>query len=132
MSKERLEIGDYYRTFKGLIRKVETMNTPETRQEKHIGYVKRNVLLVNGRHTLEEIKIHSPNKIDLVEKGDYVNGYRVNSIEKEYYNAVLDEVIPKGETELIIGNEEGLLSIGANDIKTIVTHEQFKAMEYNF
>lgn len=63
-----MEIGDYYRTKKGLISRVKTMNTPETRREKHMGYVKRNVHLINGRHTLDDIKIHSPNKIDLVEK----------------------------------------------------------------
>lgn len=65
---EKIEIGDYYRTKKGLISKVKTINTPETRKQKHLGYTKRNVLLVNGRHTLNDIKTHSKNKVELVEE----------------------------------------------------------------
>lgn len=63
-----IEVGDYYRTKKGLISKVKTINTPETRKQKHLGYTKRNVLLVNGRHTLNDIKTYSKNKVELVEE----------------------------------------------------------------
>ena len=65
-------IGDYYRTKKGLISKVKTINTPETRKQKHLGYTKRNVLLVNGRYTLNDIKTHSKQPIDLIEDKDIV------------------------------------------------------------
>lgn len=63
-----IEVGDYYRTKKGLISKVKTINTPETRKQKHLGYTKRNVLLVNGRYTLNDIKTYSKNKVELVEE----------------------------------------------------------------
>lgn len=66
--KNKLEVGDYYRTKKGLISKVKTINTPETRKQKHLGYTKRNVLLVNGRYTLNDIKTYSKNKVELVEE----------------------------------------------------------------
>jgi len=113
-----MEIGDYYRTKKGLISKVKTMNTPETRREKHMGYVKRNVHLINGRHTLDDIKTHSPNKLDLVEKGDYVNGYKVCHITGHYVS--------------VESSEKFELCFEEQDIKSIVTKEQFASVEYVF
>ena len=76
-----IEVGDYYRTKKGLISKVKTINTPETRKQKHLGYTKRNVLLVNGRHTLDDIVNHSKNKKDLVAERRYCK--RKDSSRKE-------------------------------------------------
>ena len=57
----------------------------------------------------------SPNIIDLIEVGDYVNGERViNIIKTHKYLEVSDE-------EIIIDEK---------DIKSIVTKEQFESMEY--
>ncbi len=57
----------------------------------------------------------SPNIIDLIEVGDYVNGERViNIIKKHKYLEVSDE-------EIIIDEK---------DIRTIVTKEQFEEIEY--
>ncbi len=57
----------------------------------------------------------SPQIIDLIEVGDYVNGYKVAEVTK---NGV-------SYAEEIEGQ---LYDIG--DIKTIVTHEQMEAMQY--
>ena len=55
----------------------------------------------------------SPNIIDLIEVGDYVNGLKVVKIE--------DNILTM----------HGLIhNIGEEDIKSIVTKEQFKSMEY--
>lgn len=54
---------------------------------------------------------HSFNIIDLIETGDYVNGYKVLEIEDSIY---------KNSKRILI----------QDDIKTIVTKEQFEAMEY--
>ena len=57
----------------------------------------------------------SPNIIDLIEVGDYVNGERViNIIKKHKYLEVSDE-------EIVIDEK---------DIRTIVTNEQFEEIEY--
>ena len=50
--------------------------------------------------------------IDLIEVGDYVNGYEVTS---------KDQFLGFGNHDWYMTNDE---------IKSIVTHEQFKAMEY--
>lgn len=119
-----IEVGDYYRTKKGLISKVKTINTPESRKEKHLGYTKNNVFLVNGRHTLEDIKIYSKNKIDLVEVGDYVNGILVTGKEGTLLYTELKGIDRSGY-------HIPLSQYGEN-IKSIVTKEQFKSVEYIF
>ena len=116
--KNKLEVGDYYRTKKGLISKVKTINTPETRKQKHLGYTKRNVLLVNGRHTLNDIKTYSKIKSEIVEVGDYVNGKLIHKIDKG-----------PNYCYLYYGNCKTFVDY---QIKTIVTKESFKEREYVF
>ena len=60
----------------------------------------------------ETIKVASNNIIDLIEVGDYVNGYEVTS--KDQF--------------LGIGNHDWY--IADYEIKSIVTKEQFESMEY--
>lgn len=61
----------------------------------------------------------SPNLIDLIEEGDYVNGYLINYIaddEKAVYHDALDYIdVKKFENK---------------NIKSIVTKEQFNNMSY--
>jgi hypothetical protein len=71
---------------------------------------------------LDEYK-HSENIIDLIEVGDYVNGYRVVSV----YNYGIYIEIPFIDQESI-GCNEDLIRI--EEIKSIVTKEQFESMEY--
>lgn len=123
-----IKVGDYIRTKHGYIIKVD-----ERTVIFNMGYKEEYVEMESTKYGFcfeEEITKHSPNISDLIEIGDYVNEYRVNSIEKEYYNLKLDKVMPLEETELIVGNEEGLLTIVAKDIKTILTHELYEANCY--
>lgn len=118
-----MEIGDYYRTKKGLISRVKTMNTPETRREKHMGYVKRNVHLINGRHTLDDIVSHSSDIKELVQDGDYVNGYICRYITD----------INTGERVLCNFDLNEMRWIPLEDIdvwESIVTKEQFASLEF--
>ena len=55
----------------------------------------------------------SPNIIDLIEFGDYVNRHRVSNVFDEY-----------------IVTEDEQITIDKENIKSIVTHEQFESMEY--
>lgn len=71
-------------------------------------------------HYFTQIGEPSSNKIDLIEVGDYVNGYKVIDIKgKEYGSVVVDKMF----NDVVI-NDYG--------IKSIVTKEQFKSCEYVF
>ena len=92
-----MKVGDYVRTLNGKIWIIKS--------QKAISGHKKDILK------------SSPNIIDLIEVGDYVNGSYVEGfIEKN-----------KFQNKLII-TETGM--IDNNDIKSIVTKEQFKNMEY--
>ena len=70
-----------------------------------------------------EITKHSPNIIDLIEVGDYVNGYKVSFIDKDYKPFVqCDYPVQAGTTNHYIFYEEAIYSI--------VTHEQFNSIKY--
>ena len=65
---------------------------------------------------------HSKNIKDLIEVGDYVNGYRIDNI--------VNGMLVHRSNGI---DRSGILSPIAqyeNDIKTIVTNEQFKSIEY--
>lgn len=66
----------------------------------------------------EYIKSHSPNIIDLIEVGDYVNGCRV-------VNFVFND-----EKKVGVAVDSEVWAFDTWEIKTIVTHEQFAEMEY--
>lgn len=76
----------------------------------------------------EDILKASHNIIDLIEVGDYVNGYKVinTGIEEEGYRYI-DLDFNKDYDELHWG-EHG--SLQNEDIKSIVTKEQFDSMKY--
>ena len=66
----------------------------------------------------------SYNIIDLIEVGDYVNGLQVIEVREHLHNDI----------EIVLTNGEFNWSFSKNesnyDIKSIVTKEQFEAMEY--
>lgn len=104
---EKIEVGEYVRTDNGEIHKV--LDT-----EKGSIKIKSQYKEWIG---LCCIKKHSEQLIDLIEVGDYVNGYYVEDfIEKN-----------KFQNKLII-TEAGM--IDNNDIKSIVTKEMFSSVEY--
>lgn len=115
-----IKVGDYIRTEDGCIGKVNKIIEADIEET----YYCCDTSITGGYEA--DIKKHSQNIIDLIEVGDIVNEYRVNSIETEYYNLKLDKVMPLKEIELIVGNEEGLLRIVTKDIKTILTHELYE------
>ena len=101
-----MKVGDYVRTKDGKIFKWTKYCT--TSKEDYNEHTRKLLFDEN------EIK-SSPNIIDLIEAGDYVNGERVINIIKKYkYLEVSDE-------EIIIDEE---------DIKSIVTKEMFESIEY--
>lgn len=116
-----MQIGDYVRTKK---RGFQPPQIAKIRgMEKDSGY--HNQYFIELDHNLipdyefciykEDIEKSSPNIIDLIKVGDYVNGEKVvDIIKKHKYLAVSDEAV----------------IICEKYIKSIVTKEQFKIMEY--
>ena len=104
-----MNVGDYVRTPYG-IRKVKSIAKHDKYQDD--GFYVEDRFIVCGKEARKEIK-SSPNIINLIEVGDYVNGEIVNEIWK---NLVL------------VGQE--CRPINEKYIKSIVTKEQFESMEY--
>ena len=66
----------------------------------------------------ETIKVASNNIIDLIEVGDYVNGYYVEDVKETFINVATGSNYFQSPT------------IYEEQIKSIVTKEQFSQMEY--
>ena len=106
--KENIEINEYVRTERGVIYKY----TEEEREDIML----QDFRLFNDGKVIK----HSPNIIDLIEEGDYVNG---------------EIVIDIGERGLYLGyaddNEHySRIFIDESEIKSIVTKEQFNQVKY--
>lgn len=115
----KINIGDYVRTKQG-IRKIDYIDNKKSIW-KYQTYIDD---MVGGERSLlltreEDIVKSSSNIIDLIEVGDYVNGWKINEINNE--KKLLWHLTFYGDDDIVISE---------NDIKTIVTHEQFEQMEY--
>lgn len=75
------------------------------------------MLLVNGVHTVEDIVNHSKNEIDLVKKDDFVNGCIVDEDCRGLH---------------IVDKDLNVFYLKDIEIKSIVTAEQYKSVEYVF
>lgn len=121
---EEIKVGEYFRDFDGNVDRIEfKMNTKSNR--KLIGFQKRNYYL--SENGLEKIvKKHSPNIIDLIEIGDYVNGYKVLDVMENMNTGEIHLEMPMDYTNKELGD----CTIYNKDIKSIVTKEQFANAEY--
>ena len=110
-----MEVGEYVRTRIGIIDKVVKVNKGKNKPFVYYDYTceKRN-------YDEEAIVKHSKNIIDLIEVGDYVNEKRINDIEK-FDNGTI--YIKHSEHDYICDYQQ-------EKIKSIVTKEQFKSIEY--
>ena len=113
-----IQVGEYIRTTDGVIAKVT--NKDEDNHliiDKYYGGAK----YLTNIDLKENIIKHSFNIIDLIEEGDYVNGMRVS-----YVRFPNDPYEP---TEIYVLDKH-INFIFASDIKSVITHEQMEAMEY--
>ena len=119
--EDKIEVGEYGRTNFGKIIKFAWLEDSEGKT------IKNKVILINGNkvsndfyyfHKEENIVKHSKQLIDLIECGDYVNGMEVLDIYK-----------PRDLWEPIEIRVDSRYTnfILAEDIKTILTKEQFEA-----
>lgn len=105
------------------IRKITSVNT-EYPGKLYAGmYIDKTANNCNGV-SLKNIINASRRLIDLIDKGDYVNGYKVLWV----YNT---ETAKSEPLYVVIDNHDGGLSkIMEEDIKDVVTKEQFNSMKY--
>lgn len=118
-----ISVNEYVRTNNGVIRKAE-----EVLKGNYVniddGFFDTDYDGYRWGLEPDEIKAHSFNIIDLIEIGDYVNGNRV-------INVINTEPCPSGKCIDIDSEKQSIdCTLWKEDIKTIVTKEQFKAMEY--
>ena len=71
----------------------------------------------------DTILTSSPNIIDLIQVGDIVNGYKV-----DFTN--IENKLTYEEKNIGFYDGDGDITLFENDIKSIVTKEQFKSIEY--
>ena len=115
-----MKVGDYVRTPLGIAKYIgkydmagnldDWYEFDKLNEELWFGDI-ANVIYKN--QLKETVLKSSPNIIDLIEVGDYVNGVDVGFVDK------------KAKRILCYG-----VAINAKDIKSIVTKEQFESMEY--
>jgi len=108
-----MNIGDYVRT------EISSLNLQRIGKIKEIiseDFIHTDI----GTYDKENIIKSSPNIIDLIEVGDYVNGSYIYSVVEKNKNT--------GQPRVLFTEEDGVL--GNGDIKSIVTKEQFESMEY--
>lgn len=107
----KLEEGMYVRTSKGKIRKFESNNS-----------MARVPFMIKCSYNI----------IDLIEEGDYVNGYPVVDFDVTYFNGIDRREEPKRIGVIVEKNVGFIKTYFKNeDIKTILTKEQFESMAYN-
>lgn len=121
----KIEVGEYIRTKRGIAQILEIKTVATKMYGKHdMAY-----RIDKSRMYITETVFtnHSKNIIDLIEEGDYVNGYKVvrADLESKEYGKYVDVYCPSQNLKL-----EFLEHVFAEQIKTIVTKEQFAQIEY--
>lgn len=113
-AKQVIEIGEYTRNKNGYIGKVENIIESD-KYLKDIYYCCGTVMSSSYKN---EITKHSKNIIDLVEVGDYVNGYKISGKEGTLLYTEI-EGIDKSVYHIPISQY-------GEGIQTILTHELYK------
>ena len=114
--EDKIEVGEYYRTKNGLIRKIKTIKSGKRQ------FTRTTVTLINGRHRLEDIVKHSKQLIDLIENKDVLKV----RIDKTIMVFGMDEDTSDIKYKELIENIEN----GEYELLEILTHEQFEANCY--
>lgn len=117
---EEIKVGEYVRTINKGIKRIDMIDEHKTVNKylncigedfegKEYSYIKTT-----------EITKHSFNLIDVIEVGDFVNGYRVE-------NVINEGPCPSGKcVDIDSSKDSSECTLWDNDIKTILTHEQYE------
>lgn len=113
-------VNDYIRTKEGYICKIDKIDECKYCGQNVYIY-KETIGDLHFEHTYHkgDITKHSKNIIDLIEVGDYVNGVYINLIMKD-----------EGKVYHDAYDMYDCQAFGNEDIKTILTHEQYEQYSY--
>ena len=121
MTNAEIQVGEYVRTTSGFIAKCIEKDEYDLEFDDYIrvsyGEEWRNLYPSEN-----DVLNHSFNLIDLIKVGDYVNGERVVDVGGAWKDNL--------ETITIIEVENRGEIVNGAEIKSILTKEQFKSMEY--
>ena len=106
-----IEVGEYVRTKDGKIDKVINSNF----------YMGIYVECEKGLYLIKSMVKHSKELIDLIDKDDYVNGYKVIKLKDGFAN---------GTMEIVLSNNTIIYRHHSEDIETILTKEKMMANCY--
>ena len=120
----KIKAGEYIRTKEG---EIGVIGFPD--EEENMFEQKQFEWYSNGKsyNLIKEYEVikHSKNIVDLIEEGDYVNGIKIYSVKKGIGYG------DKGQEGIIINKIYcNCKFIPTENIKSIVTKEQFKIVEY--
>lgn len=121
---EDIKVGDFVRLKQGYIGTVENINDFREPSMKYVVDIQKIDLVFVGD---DDIVKQSKNLIDLIEEGDYVNGYKVEEVMEEMgtWKRFLEM------TSNYTNKEIGDCTIREDkDIKTILTKESYMANCY--
>ena len=113
--EDKIEVNEYVRTKNGVIDKVDAL----------YGMIENTVHLENQKwFDIKNIVKHRKKLKDLIEKDDYVNGYKVISVDYDVMNDTTECI----ELDLNSNYQYNFISI--RQIQTILTKEQYMANCY--
>ena len=128
----KLEVGQFARLKSGYICKIININDfrePNMKYGVEANYLK-DVMFIGD----DDIVKASYNIIDILEVGDYANGYYISKIwEKDEITHYVNETpIKRKEREIVIQAPSygGIEILKNEDIKLVITHEQMEQMAY--
>ena len=118
-----MKVNDYIKTKTGFLGKIVNINDfrePNMKYGINVNYIDMPDILFIGD---KDIIKSSPNIIDLIQEGDYVNGSYVYETPED-----------KRKRQQILVDDSGQINgeryLPENEIKSIVTKEQFERCEY--
>ena len=131
---EEIKVGEYCRTKQGYIAKIididlyfneiEFDNTIISRYEE-----KSTILEYDNEEERNEIIKHSPNIIDLLHGGDFVNGHKIAKITIDPITKK-KRIVTEDWEEDTFAHDIRLIQIYNEEIETVVTEEQFNSIKY--
>ena len=118
-SLEEIKVGEYVRTTNKGIRQIAMIDNHKT-VNKYLYYIGEDFEGKSYAYIkTTEILKHSFNLIDLIEVGDYVNGYKV-------INVINEEPCPSGKcVDIDSSKDSSECTLWEEDIKTILTKESY-------
>ena len=117
-----MKVGDYVRTNNGGIGKIIKCPFKSMYLDEIWGDIENIETIITN-----DVYKSSPNIIDLIEVGDYVNGLKVSKVGGTYHGKK-DKAI---YCDYCVDKETGKWTMIYDDeIKSIVTKEQFESVEY--